>query len=218
LFTIAWCALGFVVLRALVELWLHDRRIAAWTALAVTGAFALGAFSPFALRSLSADSPAPAPAIVAVPAPAVTPTPVATTAARAAPGKPATCRPGASPAASTARGHLDTVTSGDAQTTLADDAALPANATVRFSGWILTGAGPGRAACMLVDGVIPESTGSYGAERPDVAAALQDANALRSGFTATVVLSPGAHRLSVGTLDDRGALLALPAAVAVTAR
>jgi hypothetical protein len=205
LFTLAWCVLAFAVVRALVLLWLRDARIAALAALAVAGAFALGSWSPFVLRGGVAAAP-PSPA------------PNAAGAGTHASG-PSGCPPGASPGSATAHGHVDSVTAGGNSSEVHGDVEVSANAPVQFTGWIaLPSDVPARAACAVVDGVVAESSGSYGIARPDVAAALKVPAALRTGFTSTVVFAPGTHRLTVAVPGAGESLVTLPAAVVVHAR
>jgi hypothetical protein len=195
--------LAFAVVRALVLLWLRDARTAGLTALAVAGAFALGSWSPFALRG-AVTAPPPAPPVAVAGAPAA---------------GSSRCPAGAAPASATAHGHVDTVTSGGNTSQVNDAADVPANVPVQFTGWIaLPSDVPGRAACAVVDGTVAESSGSYGIARPDVAAALKAPAALKTGFTATVVFTPGTHRLTIAAPSPAGSLVALPGAVAVRAR
>lgn len=212
LFTLAWCVLVFAVVRALVLLWLRDARSAALCAVAVAGAFALGSWSPFVLRGGSAAPALPPPSPQAA---AATTVPPAVTAQARSPG----CPPGTSPASATAHGHVDSVNAAGNAAEVHDAVDVPANQPVQFTGWIaLPGDVPARAACAVVDGTVAESSGAYGIARPDVAAALKAPAALKTGFTATVVFTPGTHRLTIGAPSAAGSLVALPGSVIVNAR
>src|ERR1700736_3451037 len=64
LFSVAWAAVAFAVLRAIVIAWGYHRRFATATAFAVAAAFALGAASPFSLaQRFAARGAAPVAAV-----------------------------------------------------------------------------------------------------------------------------------------------------------
>ncbi|MDB5072052.1 MAG: hypothetical protein JWM87_3163, partial [Candidatus Eremiobacteraeota bacterium] len=149
--------------------------------------------------------------------------PAAVAAPAAAPAVPrdarAPCRAGTAASGGTAHGHLDTVTIDGNAAELHTAIDVPANKPVQIVGWVLSAANaPARAACLVVDGAVAESSGSYGLERPDVAAAANAQAALKSGFSVNVVFAPGAHRVSAAALNDAGVVIAVPEAVTINAR
>jgi hypothetical protein len=205
LFTIAWCVVVFALVRALVLLWVRDARTAGLTAISVAAAFALGSWSPFVLHRAGPAAPVPAPAgVAAEPA--------------APPDTRSACRVGTAASGARAHGHLDTVTVNGDAAAIHDTIDVPANSPVQIAGWVLTaGNAPARAACLVVDGAVAQSTGIYGLDRPDVAAAMRTSAALKSGFNENIAFGPGTHRLTLAALNDAGSVIAVPDAVTVNA-
>jgi len=192
LFIIAWAAIAFAIVRALAIAWGFHRRFAAATAVAVAGAFALGAISPFALPSRTstvADAPTPA-------APAA---PVVDT------SHSAVCPRGGVVVAKTTSGHLDSVAVG-ATGAAAPGASLdvPAGTSIQLGGWIALDAGPPATICAIVDGHAVAATTRYGITRPDVAAALGKPADVASGFLVTMRLPHGSHTVNIGAVEADG--------------
>lgn len=175
LFICAWAAIAFAIVRALMQLWGFNRRVAVASAVAVAGAFALGAMSPFAL-----PRPAAPPAALDVAAP------------QAAGGatRAARCPAGARLGTATVQGNIDQVQG--------------AGAAVGLHGWIVGASGPAAALCAIVDGKIAQAAITYGVSRPDVAAALAQPADLPSGFGASVQLLPGTHTITIGAVEADG--------------
>ena len=193
LFIIAWVAIAFAIVRALTIAWGFHRRFAPATAVAVAGAFALGAISPFALPSrstLTGQAAAPA----AAPAP-----PVADTSHRVA------CPQGATVAKATAPGHLDDVAVGGGAAAAPAPVVLVApGSELQLSGWIVLDAGPAAAICAVADGRVVPATLRYGITRPDVAAALAKPGDAPSGFVVSLRLPKGRHAVYVGAVAPDG--------------
>lgn len=220
LFTITWSAVLYGVIHAFVMLWRRDAKFARWCALAIAGAFALGSGSPFVIGTLAWAIPqsAPPPGVVPTSSAAAAPAAASVAPFAALPAGAVRCPVGRTVPPGSARGHLDTVTIDDVATTLNGTIDVPASKPVRLAGWAIAGKAPDRAACVVVDGSVVPSAGTYGLDRPDVAAALNAPGALKSGFNQTVIFTAGAHHVGVAVLDARGATIALPATVTVNAR
>jgi len=190
LFIIAWAAIAFAIVRALVTVWGLNRRLAAATAVAVAGAFALGAISPFALpnrHSVVAEAPPPAPGL-------------AVNAAH-----PVACPAGAIVGTKTSRGNLDVVAIGAAPPAApAATIEVPAGSPIALSGWIVLASGPPAMICAIVDGRTSSAKIEYGTSRLDVAAALGQIADAPSGFTATLNLRPGMHSVVIGAVEPDG--------------
>jgi hypothetical protein len=193
LFIVAWAAIAFAIVRALTIAWGFHRRLAAATAAAVAGAFALGAISPFALPSRSTMvEQAAAPA--AAPAP-----PLADTSHIVA------CPPGATVAKATTPGHLDSVAVGAADPGAPGPAIdVPPGTAIQIGGWIVLDAGLPTAICAVADGRVVAATIRYGITRPDVAASLGKPADAPSGFLVTVHLPVGTHEVNVGAVGSDG--------------
>lgn len=193
LFICAWAAIAFAIVWALMQLWGFHRRVALAAAVAVAGAFALGAMSPFALPRPASPS---GPATVAIAGPAVDTSPHAVR-----------CPAGASIGTGRMNGKLDDVT-------------LAPGALVQLRGWIVGPGGPATSLCIIADGKIVRAAITYGLARPDVAAALSQPADLASGFEASVRLEAGIHALTVGAVEAGGrtvdALNGAPARFQVT--
>ena len=192
LFIIAWAAIAFAIVRALVVAWGFHRRFAVATAVAVAAAFALGAISPFALpsrTSIVAGAPAPA-------------APVAPVVDRS---HSVVCPPGAALVAKMTSGHLDTVAVGaTAVTPTAAQLDVPAGTSIQLGGWIVLDAGPAATICAIVDGHAVAATTRYGITRPDVAAALGKPADAASGFNVTIRLPHGSHTVNIGAVEADG--------------
>jgi hypothetical protein len=203
LFSLGWAAIAFAAVRALVQLWGYERRVAIASAVAVAAAFFLGSASPFALsKRLSAPAAAPAAAPVAAapappPAPAVSPASISCIAHVAVDAKPAV-------------GHTDAVSVSGAGVNPATPIAVPAGAPIAVGGWIVADNGLAQHICVLVDGRPAAFNGHYGISRPDVAAALNTPADTLSGFDIRLHLSGGKHVVAAGVVDADGkvALLA----------
>jgi hypothetical protein len=188
LFIVAWAAIAFAIVRALAVIFRLQRNLAVPVAVAVAGAFALGAISPFALPSRSAivaEAPAAAPAA-----------PVADTSHAVTCPKPATVVAKAAP------GHLDAVAVGSAAPA-APGASLdvPAGTLFQLGGWIVLTGGPPVMICAIVDGRAVAATTRYGYSRPDVAVALGKPADAPSGFLVTMSVPKGVHTVSVGAVE-----------------
>lgn len=189
LFILAWAAIAFAIVRALVTAWGLQPRLAAATAVAVAGAFALGAISPFALPSRG----------VVIEQSAAPPVPVADT------SHSVTCPAGVTVANATAPGHLDSVSVGGAAPGVPGAVIeVPAGTPIRLDGWIVLPAGPPAMICALVDGRPAASTTRYGATRSDVAVALGKPADAPSGFVVTLSVPAGLHSVSVGAVEPDG--------------
>jgi len=197
-----------VSLRALVLVWLKDRRVATLVSLAVVCAFGAGVTSPFVVQpfgTVLAGAAAP-------------PTPSPTTAPTVASAVPrgnvaARCRAGARPATARGRGNVDAAAVGDGPArgpVLA--LAVPPNTALHLAGWAALAHGPAAFACVVADGVVTETDGEYGSSRPDVAAALHDPALSNTGLSLVVRLKPGHHRVAVaGGAQDGSLTTVLPA-------
>jgi hypothetical protein len=106
-------------------------------------------------------------------------------------------------------GHIDVATMADRGTAykLQSGAVVPAQDTIGMRGWMSYSGRlqPAAGICLVVDG---SPTGAaktyYGMSRPDVAAALGAPQLDASGFDVSFALSsltPGRHRLQLGTFD-----------------
>lgn len=195
LFIVAWAAVAFAIVRALSIAWGFHRRFAAATAVAVAGAFALGAISPFALPGHVPSAPT-APSVAAA-APAGPP-PADTAVA-------VTCPAGAIVSAKMTAGHLDSIALGSAAATAPPPTlAVPPNTALVLNGWIVLDTGPPTKVCAIVDGRTAPATIRYGTTRPDVAAALGKPGDAASGFTVTLKVARGAHVVNVGAVEPDG--------------
>lgn len=190
LFIVAWAAIAFGVIRALLIVWGLDRRIAIATAVAVAAAFVLGAISPFALPSRTT---------MAVQAPVAPVAPVADT------SRAVVCPAGAVVGNKPAAGHLDDVAIGSAAPAPPGPSiVISSDEPVHLGGWIALDAGPAAAICAIVDGQVATATIRYGITRPDVAAALGKSVDAPSGFQVMVALKPGTHVVNVGAVEADG--------------
>jgi hypothetical protein len=204
-FATAWAGLAFLVVRALVLTFLKDRRLAGLAAVSVALAYILGVASPFVMprpSGTAAASPANA-----APAIAAEGTPVA-----------GHCRPGTRVSTPAARGNIDAVAVGAAPA-----AGLPPSIEIRSGtplhlvGWVALQNGPAEFACVVVDGVVAETSGAYGLNRPDVARAMHAPALKNAGYSLIVTLPQGTHRVTIaGTAADQSVQsLARPVAVQV---
>lgn len=191
LFIIAWAAIAFAIVRALAAVFRLQRNLAVPAAVAVAGAFALGAISPFALPSRSAteaQAPAAAPAAPAAPV--------------ADASHPVTCPASANVVAKTTPGHMDAVAVGSAAPAAPGASVdVPAGTTFQLGGWIVLASGPPARICAIVDGRAVATTSRYGYSRPDVAAALGKPADAPSGFLVTMSLPKGVHTVNVGAVE-----------------
>jgi hypothetical protein len=191
LFITAWAAIAFAIIRGLVVAWGFDRRVAFATAVAVAGAFALGAISPLALPSRRPSAGGPAPAVPA--------------AAVADSAHSATCPAGAVVSGKTTPGHVDTFSVGSSAPAAAGSAFLvAADEPIQLGGWIVSDAGPPATICVLVDGRPGRASMRYGIARPDVASALGKSGDLASGFAVRLKLPAGNHVVAVGAVEPDG--------------
>jgi hypothetical protein len=207
LFVVAWAAVAFAIVRGLVVAWGFDRRVAVATAVAVAGAFVLGAMSPFVLGQF-ASTPAPT-AAVAPPAPPA----IANTV------RSVHCPANARVGSAIALGNNDTITVG-AGTGVGNAGviAVPAGAIFHMGGWTALKSGPSGTICATVDGHPVEAVLTYSISRPDVAAALAQPSDVLSGFGAALRLPAGKHSVDVGAVEADGKtieLIRLPVTVQV---
>jgi hypothetical protein len=196
LFIIAWAAIIFAIVRAILAAWGVYRRLAIGTAVAVAGAFALGATSPLVLSSR--------PALVAAsgPAPIAPVTPVAPVADTS---RTTTCPAQTAVATKTTAGHLDSVAVGSAAATAPGASVFaPAGKPVQLGGWIVLDEGPPSTICAILDGRTVAASSRYGIDRPDVATALGKPADAPSGFVVTVRLPHGTHTVAVGAVEPDG--------------
>jgi len=189
-----WAGLAFAVIRAIFVAWGFHRRLASATALAVAGAFALGAISPFAL---------PNRLVAAVQAPAALPVsdaPVPVAAVDTS--HPAVCPPGTVPGHAAATGHVDEATADGVAVPAAPGGVIdvPASSRLQIVGWIVPGSGAPGTICPIVDGRVVAAGAVYGITRPDVALALGKPADTLSGFVVTLSLTPGSHAVTIGAM------------------
>jgi hypothetical protein len=191
LFVVAWAAVAFAIVRGLVVAWGFDRRIALATAVAVAGAFALGAMSPFALSTLRPGASVPDTAAAPLPPP---PAP-----------RSVKCPIGAHISSKIAMGNVDVVTPDKGVP--ANNAGIvdvPAGTPLVFAGWAALTTGPANSLCTIVDGRLTANEISYNLPRPDVAATLGQPADLASGFNVTLHLPAGKHVVDVGAVEADG--------------
>lgn len=186
LFSLAWAAVGFGIIRALVIAWGFHRRFATVTAFAVAAAFVLGTAMPW---SLSQRISGPVPVV----APAGAPHPI---------GCPGAVKVAASPG----QGHIDVVFVGGKQLDVSKPIAAPRGAVIRFNGWVVATNGPATALCVLVDHRPVTFEGSYGLDRPDVATAVGKPEDRAAGFDLSLHLAPGSHVVTLGPVQSDGSL------------
>ena len=194
IFVIAWAVLAFEVIRSVLALWRQTRQLARFIAVAVAGAFALGATGPLALSVFQPASVAPAAVTPAAP-PAVAST-----------GKSVACPPAARLSAHHSAGYIDSLQSGATQ--FGPDRTkiqLAAGSLLLVSGWAALSTGPGIGICPIVDGhPAPDAALVYGIVRPDVAAATNLPANGTTGYSISIKLSAGTHRLGMGVLEGDG--------------
>lgn len=195
LFSIAWAAVAFAVIRALVIAWGYHRRLATVTAFAVAAAFALGSLSPLSLARRGTPS---GPPVVA----AAVPVAIA-------------CPQAAKLTSVAGAGHLDSVTIGGASADVTKPIEARADDTVHVGGWSLSSAGLATGLCVLVDGRRVTFDGTYGVDRPDVATALGKPEDRGAGFDVALRLPKGTHVISVGPVQADGTVT--PIAQQITA-
>ena len=200
--TIAWAALAFVVLRALLILWTTNRRIAGLSAAGIAAAFVLGTMSPFVF-----SRPASGPDTPAAASPAASTTPVV--------GAVVQCSVGAVIGRSRAGGNIDQITNAAGIIPPSSKVALTSGASIHFVGWAVIGNAPAQSACIAVDGKVVASTGSYGLDRPDVARAFKVPALEFSGFSVGATLVPGVHHVSVVAVSSSGAIAAFAPPITV---
>ena len=183
LFVIAWAILGFEIIRRLLLLWRLDKRISGASAGAVAIAFFLGVTGPLAWSTTSAP---PAPVIGAAPPPP--------------PQHP--CPASARLGHKAATGFIDVIGVGStAMIPNPGKVSVSRGTRLVLSGWAALSSGPGTAICFLVDGHPVSNEGSYGGQRPDVAAATKNPANAATGYTISATLTPGEHRVGVGVLE-----------------
>jgi hypothetical protein len=197
LFTVAWAAVAFAVIRSLVIAWGINRRLAGTAAFAVAGAFALGATVPFSLWRL----PPPGGVVSASPE---------TTSVRTA-----QCPAGAKVNAKAGAGHIDVITVSGVQHDIAKPITLSPNDPIRIGGWAVASGGPATGLCVLVDRHPVSAGGLYGVERADVATAMSNPADHASGFDLSLRVRPGDHVLTVAPVQADGALTPLPQTVII---
>ena len=194
LFVAAWAVVAFAIIRGLVVAWGFDRRIAFATAIAVAGAFALGAVSPFALSTLQPGSTASSVAVTPVPVPLP---PAIARAVKC----PANARIGTK----SATGDVDVVTPDKgAGANNSGVVEVPAGVPLLFSGWVALAAGPASSICATVDGRLVAAQLMYNLPRADVAATLGQPADIASGFGVTLRLPPGKHIVDIGLVEPDG--------------
>jgi hypothetical protein len=190
LFTLAWAAVIFLIVRALVTVWRKDRNLAAASSLAVAAAFVGGALAPFSLWMRPAPAPvAAAPAAAGVPAVAGA----------------IVCTPGAKIAAGSAQGHIDAASVAGASVPVPDLTSVKPGQRVELSGWIVaSGAALANGVCVISDGHPIAMQGKYGLDRPDVGAALGKPEDRGAGVDVAFALAPGSHTVQIGVVEADG--------------
>lgn len=188
LFTLAWAGVILLVVRALVIVLRQDRRVAMATAVAVAGAFVVGALSPFSLWMRPAPQAAAVAVAVAVPPPKVV-----------------TCPATAKVAGGNAQGHIDAASVGGAGVPVVSLTRVGRGQAVGLGGWIVaSGATLANGVCVVVDGHPVPAKAIYGLDRPDVAAALAKPDDRTAGFDLTFTLPPGSHTVVIGAVEADG--------------
>jgi hypothetical protein len=200
LFSVAWAAVAFAVIRAIVIAFGFHRRLATATAVAVAGAYLLGAASPFSLAQRGASEPPAAPAVAAK-----APAPI---------GCPANAKLVAAPG----QGHIDTLSTAGTQANPDAVVQVSRDATLRLTGWVVSTGGPATSLCVVLDGRPVAFEGDYGFDRPDVAAAVGKPEDRSSGFDVRLRVPPGNHALTVGAVQPDGSLTPLAQVVKLRVR
>ncbi len=197
LFTIAWALVVFMVIRALLIVTRQDRRLATAAAVAVAGAFAVGALSPFSLWTHGAGaSPTTPVAAAAAPAPQA-PAPAAVRAV--------VCPPQVHIAGGGAMGHVDAEMAGGKAQPSGTAMQLAHGKLIQLGGWIVAaGATPATDFCVISDSHTVPANEQYGLDRPDVATALARPDDRATGFDATFTLPAGSHTIAIGVVEADG--------------
>jgi hypothetical protein len=183
-YSVTWALIGFAVIRAIVIAWGYHRRLATATAFAVAAAFVLGSFSPFSLRQRGGPPPPP---VAAVPV-----------------RVPIACPPSAKQTAAPGSGHIDTFVIGGANADMTHPIDLHPNETFHVGGWVLSAAGLATGLCVLVDGRPVPFVGTYGVDRPDVAAVVGKPEDRGAGFDVALHLPAGTHVVTLGPVQPDG--------------
>ena len=106
----------------------------------------------------------------------------------------------------TGTGFIDGVRDADSDAAIVNGAVIHAGTSVTVFGWLSNSnaSGPADEACLVMDGVIvPKQAGTYGLNRPDVAAQINNPTLAATGYElrlSTKGMRPGRHTLQVAAV------------------
>jgi len=103
-----------------------------------------------------------------------------------------------------ADGHIDKITANGAD--IGADAPLDVapSTAIHFGGWTTVLKKAASSACVVSDGHIVATTGTYGVARPDVATAFSNASMTATGFDVTAFLPTGQHKVTIAAITPAG--------------
>ena len=135
------------------------------------------------------------------------------------PGATVRCAHGARPTTRSSHGSVDHIIGSDGtQIPVTANVVLASGGTVHFAGWIANGSAAATSACLVIDGKVATTSGVYGLDRPDVAAAYNAPAMERTGYAIATKLPHGTHRVAVAALEADGSIDQMAPELTVTAR